>query len=93
MTLTERLARPILQTETQVADLRKSMEELRQQCKHRVASLVVEVLYRVRSPFTSHANLHTYIFMIQMFLFFNYENSLCVVFEYVLYRLRVTSRR
>lgn len=43
MTLTERLARPILQTETQVADMRKSMEELRQQCKHRVASLVDEV--------------------------------------------------
>ena len=43
MTLTERLARPLVQTESQVSDLRRSMEELRQQCKQRVASLNSEV--------------------------------------------------
>lgn len=43
MTLTERLARPLTQTEAQIADMRKSMEELRQQCKQRVSSLIAEV--------------------------------------------------
>ena len=43
MTLTERLARPLTQTEAQIADMRKSMEELRQQCKQRVNSLISEV--------------------------------------------------
>lgn len=43
MTLTERLARPLSQTEAQVADMRRSMEELRAQCKQRVSSLVSEV--------------------------------------------------
>jgi hypothetical protein len=43
MTLTERLARPMTQTEVQVADLRSAMEELRQQCKQRVSALVSEV--------------------------------------------------
>ncbi len=43
MTLTERLARPLSQTETQVADMRRSMEELRQQCKLRVSTLITEV--------------------------------------------------
>lgn len=42
MTLTERLARPLTQTEAQIADMRKSMEELRQQCKQRVSSLISE---------------------------------------------------
>ena len=42
MTLTERMARPLTQTEAQIADMRKSMEELRQQCKQRVASLINE---------------------------------------------------
>lgn len=44
MTLTERLARPLPQTEVQVADMRNAMEELRQQCKHRVSALIAEVL-------------------------------------------------
>ncbi len=43
MTLTERLARPLPQTEVQVADMRNAMEELRLQCKHRVAALITEV--------------------------------------------------
>lgn len=43
MTLTERLARPLPQTEVQVADMRTAMEELRQQCKHRVSALIAEV--------------------------------------------------
>lgn len=43
MTLTERLARPLPQTEVQVADMRNAMEELRQQCKHRVSALIAEV--------------------------------------------------
>jgi hypothetical protein len=43
MTLTERLARPLPQTEVQVADMRNAMEELRQQCKHRVSALLSEV--------------------------------------------------
>ena len=43
MTLTERLARPLPQTEVQVADMRKSMDELRNQCKQRVSTLVTEV--------------------------------------------------
>ena len=43
MTLTERLARPLSQTETQVADMRRSMEELRQQSKQRVSALIQEV--------------------------------------------------
>lgn len=42
MTLTERLARPLTQTEAQITDMRKSMEELRTQCKQRVASLITE---------------------------------------------------
>lgn len=42
MTLTERLSRPMPQTEAQVADMRKAMEELRSQCKLRVASLMAE---------------------------------------------------
>jgi hypothetical protein len=42
MTLTERLSRPMPQTETQVADMRKAMEELRSQCKQRVAALMAE---------------------------------------------------
>lgn len=47
MTLTERLARPLSQTETQVADMRRSMEELRQQSKQRVASLIQEVSWSI----------------------------------------------
>ena len=43
MTLTERLARPLPQTEVQVADMRNAMEELRQQCKQRVSTLIAEV--------------------------------------------------
>lgn len=43
MTLTERLARPLPQTELQVADMRNAMEELRQQSKQRVTSLIAEV--------------------------------------------------
>lgn len=42
MTLTERLSRPLPQIETQVADMRKAMEELRQQCKQRVNSMIIE---------------------------------------------------
>jgi hypothetical protein len=42
MTLTERLSRPLSQTETQIADMRRAMEELRAQCKQRVAALVTE---------------------------------------------------
>lgn len=72
MTLTERLARPILQTETQVADLRKSMEELRQQCKYRVASLVAEVLCRVLYLSKSRSYVHTHLFdKIVDFYFYN----------------------
>lgn len=47
MTLTERLARPLPQTEVQVADMRNAMEELRQQCKHRVSALIAEVRFCV----------------------------------------------
>jgi hypothetical protein len=43
MLLTERLARPLAQTEVQVADMRRAMEELRQQCKQRVSQLLAEV--------------------------------------------------
>jgi hypothetical protein len=43
MTLTERLARPLPQTEVQVADMRNAMEELRQQSKQRVTALIAEV--------------------------------------------------
>ena len=43
MTLTERLARPLPQTEVQVSDMRTAMEELRIQCKHRVSALLTEV--------------------------------------------------
>lgn len=46
MTLTERLARPLSQTEAQVADMRKAMEDLRQQCKQRVSTLVTEVIHQ-----------------------------------------------
>jgi chromosome segregation ATPase len=42
MTLTERLARPLSQTEAQVADMRRAMEELRLQCKQRVSTLIAE---------------------------------------------------
>lgn len=42
MQLTERVARPLAQTEGQIADMRKSMEELRQQCKTRVNQLLQE---------------------------------------------------
>lgn len=42
MTLTERLARPLQQTEAQISDMRKSMEDLRQQHKYRVSVLVAE---------------------------------------------------
>lgn len=43
MTLTERLARPMAQTEAQVADMRRAMEELRLQCKQKVSMLLTEV--------------------------------------------------
>jgi hypothetical protein len=43
MSLTERLSRPFAQTEAQISDLRKAMEDLRFQCKQRVGLLVSEV--------------------------------------------------
>jgi chromosome segregation ATPase len=43
MTLTERLSRPLTQTEAQIADMRRAMEELRAQCKQRVSALFTEV--------------------------------------------------
>ncbi len=42
MTLTERLARPLSQTEAQVADMRRAMEDLRHQGRQRVAALITE---------------------------------------------------
>jgi hypothetical protein len=42
MTLTERLARPLSQTEAQVTDMRRAMEDLRQQGRQRVSSLISE---------------------------------------------------
>jgi hypothetical protein len=43
MILTERLARPLPQTDVQVSDMRNAMEELRLQCKQKVTSLIAEV--------------------------------------------------
>lgn len=43
MTLTERLARPLAQTEAQIADMRQSMEDVRSQSKQRVNGLIAEV--------------------------------------------------
>lgn len=43
MSLTERVSRPFAQTEAQVADVRRAMEDLRAQCKQRVATLFAEV--------------------------------------------------
>lgn len=43
MILTERLARPLPQTDVQVSDMRNAMEELRLQCKQKVSSLIAEV--------------------------------------------------
>ena len=43
MILTERLARPLPQTDVQVSDMRNAMEELRLQCKQKVSSLITEV--------------------------------------------------
>jgi len=43
MILTERLARPLPQTDVQMSDMRNAMEELRLQCKQKVSSLIAEV--------------------------------------------------
>lgn len=43
MKLTERMARPLPQTEVQITDMRNAMEELRQQCKQRVNAVITEV--------------------------------------------------
>lgn len=42
MKLTDRLAKPLQQTEASVADLRNALEDLRSQCKTRVSSLIEE---------------------------------------------------
>jgi chromosome segregation ATPase len=42
MTLTERLARPLVQADAQLTDMRKAMEELRHQFKQRVTVLLAE---------------------------------------------------
>lgn len=41
--MTEKLARPFAQTETQVSDMRKTLEELKNQFKHRLAEYVKQV--------------------------------------------------
>lgn len=46
--MTEKLARPFAQTETQVSDMRKTLEELKNQFKHRLAEYVKQV--RERHP-------------------------------------------
>lgn len=43
MALTERLSRPLHQSEAQISDLRKAMEDLRFQCKQRISLLITEV--------------------------------------------------
>jgi len=61
MTLTERLARPLTQTEAQVGDMRRALEDLRQQCKHRVSVLISEVI----SLQDKVANLETALFQVE----------------------------